>query len=406
MNIALISFWSCPLTRVGVLNAGGMSIYVLNLSRYLADLGFKIDIFTRMHRREKHTVLQIHKNVRVIHVKYNNLGYTSANQKKAISVFSQNIINYISKNNINYNILYCHYYLSGLAGLDLKPVLRIPFFQTFHTLSKAKELYAGMIDRERGKSEKEIIEKADAIIASTVLEKGDLMNQYHAGGKKIFVVEPGVNHHLFKKHDRKESRFKLNLPQNKKIILFVGRIDPIKGITLLIDSVNILTKKYSSVICNFEVLLIGGDIENRKFWKNEEVKKIQKLIIAKNLDCCIKFIGSRPHHMLPFYYSSADMVVMPSSYESFSLVVLEAMACGSVVLASRVGGLKYLIRDGFNGRLFRSGDSLNLAQIIWEVLNDKIERQKFSQNAITSSQNFCWEKQAEKMRHIFMNFVK
>ena len=400
MRIAMISYWTCPLTRLGVLNAGGLNVYILNLANELGKLGHQVDIYTRAHKERDESIVTIHQNVRIIH-----LATRLLHHYQNVESFGHRIIDFTSKQSLSYEIIHSHYFYSGLVGLFLKEKLKIPHFVTFHTLAVMKDLYAGISDSKRIEAEKKIIEGSDGIIASTELEKNDLLTGYKASPSKIFVIHPGVNHHIFKKYDRAYSRKKLHLSARQKMILFVGRIDPIKGISLLIEAIYKLTHTYPKFEDNYRVILIGGDIESRSFWKHPEVVKISRLIDKKKLDCCIKFIGSRPHNILPFYYSASDVIVAPSSYESFGLVVLEAMACGGVVLASKVGGLKYLITDKDNGRLFESGNFKGLGSILWELLNDKKQRLRLGQAAEDSSYKFCWDKQANKTIDVYKKFL-
>lgn len=405
MNIALISFWSCPLTQLGVLNSGGMSVYIRNFAAELAKLGHFIDIYTRVHKNGNHSIVSLHPHIRLIHIKNPSLNLQKKDLYDSVIPFSQNILAFIKEHDLKYDSMYSHYFYSGLVSKKLKNSIHLPLVHTFHTLSKMKEVYAGVIDKRRFEAEIEVVTNTDSIIASTDLEKHDLIKYYGADKKKIYIVEPGVNHNVFKPYDQRSIRRKLSLPTDKKIILFVGRIDPLKGIKLLIESMSLLVKRDKTFAEKVHLLLIGGDISSRHFWQNPEVVNIKNLIIDRNLDCCVKFLGSMPHHLLPKYYSSSDVVVLPSAYESFGFVVLEAMACGKVVVASRVGGLRYLIRDGTDGRLFKSGDDIDLANKLWEVLNDEKERLRLGTNAYHSSQKFCWNKQVLKIERVFKAFI-
>jgi len=401
MNIAFISYWSCPLTRLGVLSAGGMNVYVLNLANNLGLLGHKVDIYTQAHKENDEEIIKTHGNVRVIHLssKKDDL-YNEA------QVFSRKIIAFVDKHSLKYDVLHGHYFYSGLVGLDLASKLSLPIFITFHALGITKELYVGVKDDKRIATEKKIVASADGIISSVELEREELVRNYNADRNKIYVVPPGVNHHLFRKMDKRAARKKVGLYGREKIILFVGRIDPIKGISLLIDAVYKLSQNRQNFKNNFKIILIGGDIESRNFWKHPEVIKIQSLIEKLDLTCCVKFIGAKPHNVLPYYYNAADLVVMPSKYESFGLVVLEAMASGACVVASQVGGLSYLLKDKINGRLFKSGDSTRLSEVIWELLNDDIQREVLGKAATLASQKFCWDIQAEKILEIYKKFIR
>ncbi|MBI3379741.1 glycosyltransferase [Candidatus Gottesmanbacteria bacterium] len=400
MNIAFISYWSCPLTRLGVLSSGGMNVYVLNLANNLGTLGHTVDIYTHSHHENDEKILQIHKNVRIIHFSVHTIDHY-----QGVESFANKMLDFMGKNSLQYDLLHSHYFYSSLVGQIIKKSLHIPLFTTFHALGITKELYGGISDKLRIQSEKNIVNFSDGIISSVELEKKELVDKYKADAQKIFVVAPGVNHHVFKKIDRKKARMKIGITSDEKIILFVGRIDPIKGISILINAVSKLSKKFTDFKDNFKVLLIGGDIESRTFWRNPEVIKIQTLIERLDLACCIKFIGNRPHNVLPYYYSASDIVIMPSRYESFGLVVLEAMASGTAVIASKVGGLSYLIKDKVSGRFFRSGDVENLGEVIWELLNDDKQRDNLGKKAIIESQKYCWDLQAEKIIGFYKKYL-
>lgn len=400
MRIALISYWTCPLERLGVLAAGGMNVYVYNLAVNLGNLGVKVDIYTRRHRSRHRRVFDLHKNVRIIH-----LDERGGSDNDRLDDFSERLLENISGGKMAYDLIHAHYYLSGLIAIKLKHKLKIPLVTTFHTLSLVKEKYSGIVNPERIKIEKNILVSSDAIIASTEIEKFDLEVNYDAPKDKIFVVAPGVNHRVFKPYNKVLSRKKLGLPISKKIILFVGRIDPVKGLEFLIGAIYQLSMEVPAFMNNFRVLLIGGDINSRTFWQNPEVIKIKNLIYEKEIDCCIKFLGSKPHNILPYYYSASDVVVMPSVYESFGLVILEAMASGAAVLASKVGGMEFLIRDGFNGKHFIMGDQKSLEDNLLYILKSNTFRKTIGKNAGKTSQEFCWDKQARKIIEVYNKFL-
>jgi len=400
MNIAVISYWSCPLTRLGVLTEGGMNVYVLNLANSLGKLGARVDIFTRTHKENDEKIIAIHPNVRIIHLA--SLTYDLPSDAQ---IFTGKLMAFLTQNNLSYDMIHSHYFYSGKVALELKKLLNLPIVHTFHTLGTIKARLAGINDQKRIKIEKAIVKEVSGIIASTELEKQELRQKYETAANKVFVVSPGVNHHLFKKHKLQYARAKLSLPQTYKIILFVGRIDPIKGINFLISALCLLRERYPSLRNKLRVVLIGGDIESRHFWENREVQKIIKYIEKNKLQCCVKFIGSQPHSLLPLYYSAADLVAMPSIYESFGFVLLEAMASGATVLASKAGGLKYLIKDKINGRLFENGNVDQLCKLTYELLNDKTQRVRLGKNAAISSQQFCWDKQAKKFITVYKKYL-
>ena len=377
MQIAFLSYWSCPRSPLGVLSSGGMNVYILNLAAELTKLGHRVDIFTKSHSPHKSHIINIRKNIRLIHLK----GHIVTN-----------LTGFIKKNSLRYDILHAHYYYSAEIGVEVSRQLKLPLAVTFHTLGEMKKIYAGIIDKSRIETEQGIVGKADALIASTELEKDELIRYYQADPEKIHVVIPGVDHRLFRPKNKAFSRRKLNLPPNKKIILFVGRIDPVKGINLLIEAAGEIEA---------EVILIGGDIKSRRFWQNREVKRIKENIESKKLEDRIKFLGSKAQRLLPWFYSAADLVVLPSVYESFGFVILEAMACAAAVVVSRSGGLKYLIEDGKTGTFFESGNPADLADKLKKLMRSEKQTVQMGIRAYQESQKYCWDKQAAKMVEVY-----
>lgn len=387
MQIAFISYWSCPRARLGVLTAGGMNVYTLNLGYELGKRGHRVDIFTREHRGQKKGIINLKRNVRLIHLKA-----TGDDHFRKGRQFGRNLIGFIKNDSGKYDIFHAHYYYSALSGIEVVKHVKAPLAVTFHTLGEMKKIYAGIIDKPRIETERGIVGKADALIASTELEKDELIRYYQANPEKIHVVIPGVDHRLFRPKNKAFSRRKLNLPKNKKIILFVGRIDPVKGINLLIEAVGGMQA---------QVLLIGGDIESRRFWQNREVKRIKENIESNKLNSYVKFLGSKAHRLLPWFYSAADLVVLPSVYESFGFVILEAMACAAPVIVSRSGGLKYLIEDGKTGVFFESGNPADLAGKLKKLLRSEKQAVQMGIRAYGESQKYCWDKQAVKMVEVY-----
>lgn len=371
-------------------------MYLINLANELAVLGNRVDIFTRFHKRIDEDEMIRHKSVRIIHLpqKEKDLYEDTAN-------FSKEIIKYAAEKKLKYDILHTHYYYSGLVAIQLQKTFSVPHVFTFHSLGKFEKSRDRQNTNKRIKAEGLIVKNCDQIIASTVAELDSIVLNYGGDKNKIRIITPGVDHHIFKEMPKDEARKMIGVPTDLKLILYIGRIDPNKDINILLQAVSDLTKKYSEFSQKYRVILIGGDIKSNIFWKNREVIKIRTLIEEKDLACCVKFIGSKFHSELPKYYSAADLFILPSFHESFGLVVLEAMASGVVVIASRVGGLSYLVKDKINGRLFERGNSKELSRIIWELLNDQKQMKLLSKNAVSSSQKYCWGIQAKKVMEIY-----
>lgn len=394
MQIAMISYWSCPLTTLGVGTAGGLNVYVLNLAQALGELGHTVDIYTTEHAAEERSDVALHPNVSVMH-----LGWHGDDAYHQIDRFVDCVIAAARDRGKRYDVAHAHYYYSGLVGVRLRERLGLPLAITFHTLGTMKQRYLGSRDRRRIHAEQIIVEHADRIIASTEIERADIMSWHLVSAEKIDVVHPGVDHHLFRPYDRAGARRIVGLPEDAKIILFVGRIDPIKGIHLLIDALAQLAPAgHAGAV---RLLVIGGDPDNEAFWTTGEARKLQAQIRDLRLEERVSFVGSQPHTQLAYFYAAADLVGMPSAYETFGFAALEAMACGACVVASRVGGLQHLIQDGENGRLFEPRNVEQLAAIIQELLGDREQLERLGRNAAAASYRYCWSLQAEKVVAVY-----
>lgn len=401
MRVSIISYWECPNARLGVLSSGGMNVYIFNLANQLDIRNIKVDIYTRSHTEHHSSNVFLSKNICLIH-----LPVEAADHYVGSRIFAQKIIDYILENRIKYNLFHSHYYFSGLTGIILKNYFRIPLICSFHTLAEMKKKYAGIIDNKRISTERNIIKRVDAIIASTDLEKTELVTKYNSQESKINVISPGVDHLKFAPMSKTLSRKKLKLSQKFHYILFVGRIDPVKGILTLLAAIDSLNSKFKNFKNNNRLLIIGGDIKAENFWQLPETQKVLKFIKVKKLIGFTKLLGNIPHYSLQYYYSAADIVVMPSVYESFGLVLLEAMSSASTVLASAVGGLKYLVQNKKNGLLFENGNSLDLSEKLSILLGSKNLRRILSKNAFNFSLKYNWSDHAGKVLNLYKKLVK
>ena len=400
MKIAMISYWSCPLMTLGIGTAGGMNVYVLNLAQALGELGHSVDIYTAIHDEDDSIESPLHPNVAVIH-----LDRHTTDPYEDIDYFVEQIEAEALRREAPYDVLHAHYYYSGLAGLLLRERMQVPLVVTFHTLGTMKQQYLGLTDQRRIDAESDIIDQADGIIASTELEAADVMAWHQVPAEKLHTAHPGVDHHIFRPYDRDAARKILDLPPEAKIILFAGRIDRIKGIHLLIDAFAQLVTTGPPDLRSSKLLVIGGDPDDEDFWINGESSRLRQQIEDQHVEDRVAFVGSQPHNQLAYYYAAADLVAMPSAYETFGFVALEAMACSACVVASRVGGLQYLIEDGQNGRLFESQNVEELRAIMEELLEDPEQRERLGRNAAESSYQYCWSRQAEKAVDVYRSMV-
>ncbi len=348
---------------LGGKDTGGMNVYIVELARELEKRGCVIDIFTRAHHPEHTKKIEIGKNIRLIHIdsgtseEMPNVAFYSYLQK-----FICGIESYRSSNNIHYDVIHSHYWLSGAVGKELQVLWQIPLMTMFHTLGMVKNS-TGIGEEEtelRIENERVLMQTCDRIIAATEREQEELERFYNASPDRITIIPCGINPGLFTPVDIRRARRVLGLEQ-EKIVLFVGRIDPLKGLDRLIRAVAGMDGAVSPTL-----LIVGGDEYSRG-----EIDSLKSLSAELHAGDRIIFRGSIDQDRLPLYYSAADVCVVPSYYESFGLVALESLACGTPVVATDVGDMKNVLSSPVSGIVIPDNNVANLSRAISGLLVKK-----------------------------------
>ncbi|MEE8194341.1 MAG: glycosyltransferase [Dehalococcoidales bacterium] len=360
LKIAMLSIHSCPLGQLGGRDTGGMNVYVRELARALGEQGHRVDIYTRAHDVRDDQIYYPSHNVRLIHIRAGGVkGMHKLGQYSHLPDFAQNLEAFREKGRLEYDLVHSHYWLSGQVGRWLSELWHVPDIIMFHTLGAVKNrLGIGKHEtRLRLETERGLAGSCRRIIAATLKEKCDLMAHYQASPEAIGIIPCGVNLKLFKPTPKEAARRVLGM-NGDKVILFVGRIEPLKGIDRLLMAMSYL-KKWPRL----RLVIIGGDGSSRL-----ELAKLKALVQELNIESSVSFLGSVPQERLPLFYSAADACVIPSHYESFCLVILESLACGTPVVATSVGAASSLIRRGESGYLVADNTPPNLAQKIERLL--------------------------------------
>jgi len=387
LKIAMLSVHSCPVGNLGAKDTGGMSVYIRELARELGGKGHLVDVYTRVHDQNDPQVVDLGHNARLIHLR---VGDDTRIEKLALYThlpdFACSLENYCQQNNQRYDIIFSHYWLSALVGEYLKNWWHIPHLTMFHTLGAVKNTFnIGSEETElRIETEKSLARNCDRIIAATPVEKEYLTHLYTATPERIEVIPCGVNLQLFYPRGKRISRQRLGLTDDK-VLLFVGRIDPLKGINQLIKALPLLQNGQKR-----RLLIVGGDEDSRA-----EIATLQGLTQELKVQDSVSFLGTIKHEQLPYYYSAADLCVMPSYYESFGMVALEALACGTPVVATDVGALKSIIRQGETGYVVTDNSPRQLAGQIELLLNHPITELKSVMAMRESVSQYGWANIAE-----------
>ena len=342
-RIALISFHTCPFLPPGSGKVGGMNVYINQLSKKLARYGFRIDIFTREHQGASCDAVTSEPFIRVSHLYGGNLDMPVYDLYPYLPEFINGIRSIGKHDRVKYDLVHSHYWLSGWAGQILAREWNVPHVVNFHTLGEVKRrAIHGEIENERRYDvEGELMRSAEMIICSSEDERQDMMRLYGASKKNIEVIQPGVDLELFK--PVYDSSPYAHLVGNVPIVLYVGRIERLKGLEVLLHAVSLREIKHSC-----RLIIVGG------YSNDDEFIRIKRLCSKLGLSNDVIFCGRVNQSDLPYYYSAADVLVVPSYHETFGLVALEAMACETPVIAARVGGLKTLIKHGQTGYLISS----------------------------------------------------
>lgn len=391
LRIAMLSVHSCPVGELGGVNTGGMSVYIRELARELGLRGYRVDVYTRAHGLEHNTIVELASNARLIHVR---AGEKDKIDKLAVyphlAEFAYEVENFRRHNGLHYDLIHSHYWLSGWVGQLIQGWWKIPHVTMLHTLGAVKNAI-GVDAHEpelRINSEKELIKDCDRIIAATEREKGDLVHYYDASPEVVSVIPCGVNLDLFRPVDKEIARHHLGF-DGKGIVLFVGRIVPLKGIDRLLIALSCLDVRQTP-----QLVVIGGD-EQSQF----EVKKLKRLAKSLQIHHSVTFRGLMKQETLPYFYSAADLCVIPSYYESFGLVALESLACGTPVVATKVGGMESVVRQGKTGYVIGDNAPHRLADKIALLLSLSGAIGPDIGSIRESITEFSWSNIAEKIVH-------
>jgi D-inositol-3-phosphate glycosyltransferase len=410
LRIAIISYHTCPLATLGGKDAGGMNVYVRDLARYLGRKGVQLDVFTRSQDEHvPHVLHDLGFGNRVAHIP-SGPEHPLPKEELAshIPEFTKNILSFARVKGIHYDLIHSHYWMSGLAAIKLREVWQVPIIQMFHTLGKLKRLVAQTPEEAEGsyriEGESQVISRVDRIVASTTTEKEQLEKLYGAEGEKIEVIPPGVDLTHFYPIPPDEAKEFVGIPLEKRMLLFVGRIEPLKGIKTLLRAIKYINENNQDEK-NLCLAVIGGDLQDENGQGSTEMQLMQQLREEYGLQDMVTFLGKRSQDSLPYYYSAAEMVIMPSHYESFGMVALESMACGTPVIASLVGGLIHLVEDGITGYHVPVDDPLALSQRISSLLGDKALRYRMGHDAFAFAKKFSWENIVERVLQVYVELA-
>lgn len=406
LRIAMISYHTCPLATLGGKDTGGMNVYVRELVKQLGRDGIQVDVFTRSQDEHiPHVVHDLGFGNRVIHIP---AGPERPLDKKDLAgfipAFIDEVLDFTSRQSLTYDLIHSHYWMSGIAAKGLKEAWDLPIVHMFHTLGLMKNRIAREGESEgdyRIKGEREVLRHADKIIAATQAELAQLQWLYEVKTDNVVIIPPGVDIGRFYPIPKEDARDYIHIDLCPRMVLFVGRIEPLKGLDTLIRAIAMMKKSGTLSLHEICLVVIGGDASISEENMSHEMARLHEIRKQYGLEDIVTFLGNRGQDTLPYYYSAADVVVMPSHYESFGMVALEAMACGTPVVASQVGGLAYLIQDGITGYHVRDQHPEELASRLSEIIaNDNVHR-NLSRNAVDYAGQYAWKVISKRILEVY-----
>lgn len=407
-RIALISVHTSPLASLGGAKTGGMNVYVRELSREMGKRGVFVDIFTRSVG-ESNTVVDnaIGENVRLVALRAGPLTALSPEEQYPhLSEFTANLMAFATLHNLRYDIVFSHYWLSGWVAAKLKEAWGIRFVHMFHTLGHMKKRILepeSYQPDQRILSEVHVLQWADRVIAATPAEQAQLRWLYRAKRGQIVVIPPGVNTERFSDFMTvSEARTSIGIDPDRHPLLFVGRIEPLKAVDTILEALRVLRDEMPALLKRLQFIIVGGDPASKC---DVEMMRLQQLSVKLGINQFVSFVGAKDQAYLPQYYRAATAVIMPSDYESFGMVALEAMACGTPVIASQVGGLQFLIRDQETGFLVPAREPVSLAQAIISLVSDPTRTAEMGLTASRIARDYAWSEIANRLLAVFESVV-
>ena len=398
----MLSTHTSPLEQPGTGDAGGMNVYVLELSRRLAETGIEVDIFTRATSSELPPAVDAADGVVVRHVAagpYERL--TKDDLPAQLCTFVRDVLRAEAHEHPGrYDIVHAHYWLSGQVGLVARDRWKVPLVHTMHTMAKVKNasLADGDVPEPPGRiaGEEQIVEIADRLIANTDDEARDLIELYGADPAHVDIVNPGVDLTTFRPHDSARVRADLGIATDAHVLLFAGRVQPLKAPDVLLRAAAVLAR-HPDLRRSLVVAIVGGPSGSG----TQRPRALIELAESLGIRDMVRFVPPVDQTQLAQWYSAASVVCVPSYNESFGLVALEAQACGTPVVASNVGGLATAVADEQTGLLVPSHDPADYAAAIEPLLRDESRRTRLAVNAVRHAESFGWQATAERTVDVY-----
>jgi len=406
-HVALISEHASPLSLLGGVDCGGQNLYVAKVAQALGRLGYQVDVFTRRDREDQPDVVVGEQGVRVFHVP---AGPPRFVRKEELYPFMQPFTDYMvrfcRRQRRPYDLVHANFWMSGLVAAELKRRLGLPFVITFHALGRVRRLHQREADGfpdARFAVEDRLVAEADRVIAEAPQDAEDLIRLYGADPAKLVLVPCGFDPDELGPVDKSSARAAIGLPADDGVILHVGRMVPRKGIENVI-------RAYARFLAAHRhptrLVIVGGESDRPDPARTPEIGRLQRIAAELGIEDAVWFVGRRGRDRLKYYYSAADLFVTTPWYEPFGITPLEAMACGTPVIAANVGGLKFSVRDGETGYLVPPNDPEALADTFHRLYSCRPLLDLFGRQALRHvHERFTWTHVAQGLSDLYRDVL-
>ena len=407
-RIAILSVHTSPLHQPGTGDSGGMNVYIAETAKRIAARGIEVEIFTRATSLSEPEVTELAPGVLVRHIPAGPFeGLRKEDLPAQLCAVTAGVLRAeAAKNEGFYDLVHSHYWLSGQVGWIAQERWGVPLVHTMHTMARVKNLTLAQGDapepaiREIG--EEQVVTAADRLVANTHAEAKELIELYHADPNRVRVVHPGVDLDVFVPGNQSAARKDLDVAEDAIVLLFVGRIQPLKAPDVLIKAAAEILKRNPELRSRLVVAICGGPSGSGL----ERPDSLVTLADQLGVSDVVKFVPPTSRAELVKWFQAASVCVVPSYSESFGLVAIEAQACGTPVIAARVGGLPTAVRDGISGVLVDGHEAGAWANQIMSVAANEELRAKLSKGAIAHASHFGWEDTTDKLISVYNEAVK
>ncbi len=394
--LGVISLHTSPLIQPGTGDSGGMNVYVRELVGALAHAGVRCRVYVRRWDDDLPERVVVEQGMEVVHVTAGPSDLAKEKLPAVVDEFTAGVRADLAADPVD--LIHANYWLSGEVGHRLRHELDVPLVSTFHTLARVKAATGDPEPQRRIEAEARVVACSDVITASGDAEACQLVELYDADPDRIEIVAPGVDHAFFSPGPRRGARWALGLPAADPVLLFVGRVQPLKGLDVAIGAL----ARVRATRPDTRLVIVGGPSGPGG---EAEAARCRALADQLGVTDALRWVPAQPHHALSTYYRAADVVVMPSRSESFGLVALEAAACGIPVVAADVGGLRTIVIDGVTGALIDGRDPTDYAAAITGLLDDPVTATTMGDRATERARGFTWSTAAARLRRVYADLT-